>query len=306
MGGAEGGSVSVLEIAEDLYGLPLPEFTPARDGKAKELKGEPEAATVKALRKPSTAAWVVNLLVRFETEQVDQMLQVGAALRAAQADLDATQLRALTVQRRQLTAAVTVRARALARERGVRVTESVADLVEQTLTAAMIDEGAAAAVRSGLLVTTLVATGFSAVDVASAVAVPEAVGHVAQPASREMHVVPSARGAAAAQDDGDDRQAERRAAGEAAVRDAQAAAKAARRQRDDAARRVKKQQARSLQAQAELDELRRRVADAEDAAQRADDDLSAAEEAVVQAESDLAGAEEAVGDAEEALAGLET
>jgi len=29
----------LLSIADELYGLPLPEFTPARDARAKELKG---------------------------------------------------------------------------------------------------------------------------------------------------------------------------------------------------------------------------------------------------------------------------
>ena len=96
----------LLEIADELYALPLAEFTPARDAQAKALKGTPLAAPVKALRKPSTAAWVVNLLVRHESEQVAQVLQVGAALRAAQANLSGDELRALTRQRRQLTAAV--------------------------------------------------------------------------------------------------------------------------------------------------------------------------------------------------------
>ena len=57
---------------------PLADFTPARDAKAKELKGTDLAARVKALKKPSLAAWVVNLLVRHETEQVEQVLTVGA------------------------------------------------------------------------------------------------------------------------------------------------------------------------------------------------------------------------------------
>ena len=61
----------LLEIADELYALGLGEFTPARDAKVKELKGTPLAAQVKALRKPSTAAWVLNLLVRRESEQVD-------------------------------------------------------------------------------------------------------------------------------------------------------------------------------------------------------------------------------------------
>ena len=39
---------------------------------------------VKKLKKPSVAAWVVNQLVRHETEQVEQVLAMGEALRAAQ------------------------------------------------------------------------------------------------------------------------------------------------------------------------------------------------------------------------------
>ena len=35
--------VELLEIADELYGLPLPEFTPARDARVKELKGTPLA-----------------------------------------------------------------------------------------------------------------------------------------------------------------------------------------------------------------------------------------------------------------------
>ena len=49
------------------------------------------------------------------------------------------ELRALTRQRRQLTAAVTTRARGVAADEGVRVTQAVADQVEATLTAAMLD-----------------------------------------------------------------------------------------------------------------------------------------------------------------------
>ena len=117
----------LLEIADELYGLPLAEFTPARDARAKELKGTDLAPRVKALRKPSTAAWVVNLLVRRETEQVDQVLAVGAALREAQASMSGEELRALTRQRRQLTAAVTTQARRTAREEGTKVTDVAFD-----------------------------------------------------------------------------------------------------------------------------------------------------------------------------------
>ncbi len=52
------------------------------------------------------------------------------------------ELRALTRRRRQLTAAVTTQARGVAKERGLKVTAAVADQIEATLTAAMVDEGA--------------------------------------------------------------------------------------------------------------------------------------------------------------------
>ena len=45
----------LLAIADELYALTLPDFTPARDAKAKELKGTDLAAEVKALKKPSLA-----------------------------------------------------------------------------------------------------------------------------------------------------------------------------------------------------------------------------------------------------------
>src|SRR3954447_5195775 len=171
----------LLEIADGLYGLPLPEFTPARDARAKALKGTPLAPQVKALRKPSTAAWVVNLLVRRETGQVEQVLSVGQALREAQASMSGEELRALTRQRRQLTAAVTTQARRVAKDAGTRVTDAVADQVEATLTAAMVDEHCSRAVRSGLLVSALTTTGLDPADVADAVALPEALGFSATP-----------------------------------------------------------------------------------------------------------------------------
>lgn len=283
----------LLEIAEELYGLPLGEFTPARDARAKELKRK----DVKALRKPSTAAWVVNLLVRLDTEQVDQVLAIGVALREAQEGMDAAQLRELTKQRRQLTAAVTTRARALARERGLRVTESVAEQVESTLTAAMVDEGAAAAVRSGLLVTHLAATGIGELDVTGAVAVPEALGHQARPADKTLHVVPEPPGEDEAE--GPDESAledarERLAEAEEALAEAVRAADA---HRAD----VERLQARSLQVQAELEELRRRLAELEATAEEVDDELGEAEEALELAQADVTEATEARDEARSAL-----
>ena len=63
-------SDELLEIADGLYGLPQDEFTPARDARAKELKADKDlAAAVKKLKKPSVAAWAVNLFVRREARR---------------------------------------------------------------------------------------------------------------------------------------------------------------------------------------------------------------------------------------------
>ncbi len=271
----------LLEIADRLYGLSLPEFTPARDARVKELKGTPLAASVKSLRKPSTAAWVVNLLVRRETEQVEQVLAVGAALREAQASMSGEELRALTRQRRQLTAAVTTQARKVAKEAGTRVTEAVADQVEATLTAAMIDERCGLAVRSGLLVSALTTTGLDPADVAAAVALPDALGFAAtataradeSPARPDLHVVPDPEADAKAI-----------AAAEETLAEAESDLAQAQATYDEAAAAVAELEARGLQLQAEIDELRGRIAELESQAEESDDELTEAEDARAEAE----------------------
>lgn len=275
----------LLEIADELYALPLAEFTPARDARARQLKGTPLAAPVKGLRKPSTAAWVTNLLVRREGGQVDQLLNVGAALREAQQAMSAGELRNLTKQRRQVTAAVTTQARRLAAEAGLRVTEAVAEQVEGTLTAAMVDAECGRAVRSGLLVAALSTTGIEPMDpddLATSLAVPEALGFSAgpreAPAARppDLRVVPDP-----------DREAKRRAAAEERVAAAVEEYDAARAGHDDASAEVERLSARSLQLQAEIDELRRRLAELEEQAEAVEEEIAEAEEVRDEASAEL-------------------
>lgn len=292
----------LLGEADELFALTPAEFTAARDARAKELKSQDAtlAGQVKALRKPSVAAWVVNLLVRREAEQVDQVLSVGAALRAAQASLDGAELRELTRQRRQLTSAVTSRARTLAAEAGTRVTESVAEQVEATLTAAMLDEGAAAAVRSGLLVAALRATGVDAVDAAAALAVPSAAGFSATPRTAapeapraDLHVVPDPEPDVRARE-------EAQAALDAAVADVAAVDARV----EEARATVSELQAKAMQVQAEIDELRRRLADLEASAEDTDEALAEAEDELSAVESEAADAARVRDDAQAALDAL--
>lgn len=284
--------------ADRLYGMPLPEFTPARDAEAKEhRKADREyAEAVRALRKPSTAAWVLNMFVRREPTQLDQVLAVGSALREAQSALSGEDLRALTRQRRQLTAAITQRARAIAAEHGQRVTDQVADQVEATLTAAMVDEGAAAALRTGLLVSAMSSTGLEPLDPTEHVALPDLLGFTPSPIEApapkrpELRVVPDP-----------DAQAKRRAAAEAELRSAQAAVDEADDDVEAAAQAVEELEARSLQLQSEIEELRRQLLELEERQEQTDDELGAALEELRTARTELSAATSARDRAQHAL-----
>lgn len=164
------------EAADELYGLLPAEFTAARNrlaaaaGKAsdKEL-----SRRIKALPKPTSAAWLVNMLTRRRPEDTAGVLELGAALREAQEDLDPREMRRLSSERQRLLRAMARDARQLADELGHPVSGAVAAEAEQTLWAAMTDAEAAAAVAGGRLIRSLTASGWGSVDLEGAVALPE-------------------------------------------------------------------------------------------------------------------------------------
>jgi hypothetical protein len=135
-------------VADELYVLPPEEFTAARNARAKAASGT-AAARIKALRKPAVAAWAVNLLVR--DGQLAEAVELSAALREAQDDLDAKELTNLGRQRRQLVASLARRAGDLARDHGITLSPSARDAVSATINAAVMDADAAAAVLTGRL-----------------------------------------------------------------------------------------------------------------------------------------------------------
>lgn len=285
---------SLPKIADCLYAAPLGEFTASRDAEARAIireSGDRElAASVRALKKPSLAAWVVNLLVRNEGDQISEILMVAEGLRAAQTAMDGAQLRALTRQRRQLTAAVTTRARALAAEHGVRVTSTVAEQIEATLTAALLNADAAAALRTGLLVEPLTPTGVTERSPLLALAIPEALGYVpTQAPPAKLRVVPDPDAGAKTEAA---LRATQRAALEAALASAQEQVRSARADYRSAQEAVSALQARTLQGQAEMDELNRRLTSIESELERLDDELADAERNAADAESMVVAAEE--------------
>jgi len=75
------------EAVDELYGVPLEDFTRERSRIAKELRAAgnaDDADAVAKLRKPSVAAWVLNQLARRSRRDVDLLLDAGHRLREAQ------------------------------------------------------------------------------------------------------------------------------------------------------------------------------------------------------------------------------
>jgi DNA repair exonuclease SbcCD ATPase subunit len=164
---------NVESVAEDLYALPQAEFTAARDARSAAAKRDGDrvlADAIKKLARPTTAAWLANLLVRERTQQVEELLELGEAMREAQADLAADQMRQLATQRRQIVSALGREAAKLASDQGQRVSRSIREEMEGTLEAALADPAAGEALRSGRLTTSLRYTGLGPVDVDGAVA----------------------------------------------------------------------------------------------------------------------------------------
>ncbi|GAA4035859.1 hypothetical protein GCM10022247_71870 [Allokutzneria multivorans] len=145
--------VDTEAVITELYGLEPGEFTAARNARVAEAKrdGDGEAAkAISLLRKPSTAAWLVNRLVREHSGEIDGLLELGVDLRAAHTTLDGAKLRELG-QRRHRAVRELIRLAAGSRSLSVAVEREL----EQTLTTALSDPDAAAVLEAGRLTTTL-------------------------------------------------------------------------------------------------------------------------------------------------------
>ncbi|MFF1540441.1 transposase [Microbacterium sp. NPDC058269] len=173
------------EIAAGLYSGPPGAFVSSRKARAGEVDAE-VAARILALRKPSIAAWVVNVFAQERAGRLGAALDLARELREAQEDLDAPALAKLGRERRVLTRKLAQAAGELAASRGERVTPSTLEAVEGSISAAFFDPAAAAAVASGRLVRTIDPSATMS-DIRDAVAgdVPE-LEPVAQPPVDEL------------------------------------------------------------------------------------------------------------------------
>ncbi len=170
--------------AEPLYALPPEEFVEARNARARQARSAGDrdlARRVTALPKPTVAAYLLNELARRRPDAVEQLVGLGGRLRDAQESLDGGQLRALTRQRQEVVAAFVRQVVELARDLGRPLSDAVARQVQETLRAAVADEAAGRALRSGRLTTALEYVGMGEVDVSAAMAAPRAPLRAPQP-----------------------------------------------------------------------------------------------------------------------------
>jgi hypothetical protein len=159
---------STEELIRALYEAPPDGFVAGRAAVVAEAKKAGDKDTAKrlaALRKPTVAAWLVNLLALRRPELIDELVELSTALRSAQRGLHGDQLRELSTQRRQVVSALVNAAQKLAVEDdpGLRSVKLPMAEVEATLTAALAEPEIAEQVRSGRLVKAVSYAGFGEV-----------------------------------------------------------------------------------------------------------------------------------------------
>lgn len=274
----------LADIAVTLYTGSPTEFITARNARAADTDDPALAARIRALKKPSVAAWVVNVFAHERSSQLGEALRLAEELREAQADLDARALAQLGRDRRALTNRLAADAAELAEARGQRITASTREAVQQTISAAFFDPTAAAAVASARLVRELEPAGTFA-DIADSIVgggVPDAPAVTAKPLD-EVKARRERRDAERTV-----REAER--THDRVVREAATTDRALR----DASVRLDELTHREQELEAELAKVRRDAKRARGEAEKAETEQEALAQRVRDAEDDLRAAREAL------------
>lgn len=151
---------ALAAVVARLYAVPPEEFVTVRSeevAKARKARDTGLAAAIGKLRKPTVAAWLVNLLAHERPDLVEELLELAVELRDAQRELRGAELRELSTRRRSTVAAL---AKESARLAGPDRGNLPLQEVEGTFAAALADATAAAAVQQGALTKSLEYTGF--------------------------------------------------------------------------------------------------------------------------------------------------
>ena len=148
------GTATDDQVRDELYSLPLEEFTAARNELAKRLEGS-DARDVKALKKPSLAAWTVNQLARRHNDELSRLFDLRDELGSG----DASTVRSATQDRKRLISQLTDHARSILTEAGHPAGASTLEGVSKTLLAGGTDQERDA-ILAGRLTRELAPSGF--------------------------------------------------------------------------------------------------------------------------------------------------
>jgi hypothetical protein len=152
----------MADEADDLYALPLDEFTRARNELAKRLKDP----SIRELKKPSVSAWAANQLARKREVDVRRLLRAGERLEQAQRGIvgGGGQGAFAEAQQEERDAVRRLRGEAaqILQEAGHPASDATLERVAGTLHAAAATEDGRTALRSGRLTEDLEPLGFGA------------------------------------------------------------------------------------------------------------------------------------------------
>ena len=176
---------------DELYGRPLEEFTQARNDLAARLKRahQSEAAdAIKALKKPTQAAWAANQLARHEPKLVRELLDAAAALRQTQqrslgGKASAGDVTAAATREREAVRALVSAARGLPG----RATAATLERLGQTLQAAAVDDVGRDLLERGRLTEELHAVGFGPLEAVKAAPATRRRDEVAKAAKQRLN-----------------------------------------------------------------------------------------------------------------------
>jgi len=147
--------VAQVDAASDeLYGLAPSDFIGRRHEISCQAKADGAAEAAKqigALRRPTTSAWVANLLARERPDEIAALLKLGAALEDAQQSRSGDRLRSLARDRRQQLDALVQAGLALADRAGHSARAALPTELRETLAAALGEPAVAEELRAGRL-----------------------------------------------------------------------------------------------------------------------------------------------------------
>jgi hypothetical protein len=285
--------VDLDTAADELYAVSPDDFIERRQQLVAEARqeGNREIATqIGKLRRPTRSAWLINLLAREESDNINALFELGAALQQAQQRMAGDELRQLSAERRKTVDALARRAVELGRQQGYEAPDGASQEVGQTLQSALGDPEIADLVRAGHLTQAVTYGGFGPTDLASALGAslptkapsrPEKQAEAPQPAPKRD--AKQRREAEKAASEARELATEARQAAESAEEEAEAATQRA----DDLADQVeslrtqlRQTEAAELEARDEARAARKHYQELRQAALSAEQAVAAAEEAL--------------------------